>query len=70
MMQSKISKIIFIQFIMRDNSSPTSLKNQDEFHGYLEAILMWFYMTSERYFRTSFPIFISINTLCFLYANM
>lgn len=27
-------------------------KNQDEFNGYFEDIVIWFYMTSERYFRT------------------
>lgn len=30
-------------------------KNQDEFNGYFEDILIWFYMTSERYFRTLLP---------------
>lgn len=63
-----LREIIFIQFIIEDNSSPTLFKNQDEFYGYFEDTLMWFYMTSERYFWTLSSLSSSINQHCFLCA--
>lgn len=52
-MKSKISKRDYFYPVHYGGQFITNFfKNQDEFYGYFEDILMWLYMTPERYFRT------------------
>lgn len=53
MIESKISKRDYFYPVHYGGQFITNIfKNQDEFYGYFEDILMGFYMTSERYFKT------------------
>lgn len=52
MMEFKISERDYFYPVHYGGQFITNFFKNQEFNGYFEDILIWFYMTSERYFRT------------------